>query len=63
MTCVPNDDGSQTCDLQQFNQGDAAWMLTSTAIVYMMTPGVGFFYGGMVHSTLRHTWRTQLPCH
>ena len=30
------------------NDGDTAWMLTSTALVYLMTPGVGFFYGGMV---------------
>ena len=29
--------------------GDAAWMLTSTAIVLMMTiPGVALFYAGMV---------------
>jgi len=31
------------------NSGDTAWMLTSTAIVLMMTiPGLGLFYGGMV---------------
>jgi Amt family ammonium transporter len=31
------------------NAGDTAWMLTSTAIVLMMTiPGVALFYGGMV---------------
>lgn len=30
------------------NDGDTAWMMTSTALVYLMTPGVGFFYGGMV---------------
>jgi len=29
------------------NAGDASWMLTSTALVYLMTPGLGFFYGGM----------------
>jgi len=28
--------------------GDAAWMLTSSALVYMMTPALGFFYGGLV---------------
>ena len=29
--------------------GDTAWMLTSTALVLMMTiPGVALFYGGMV---------------
>ncbi|HEY4274946.1 MAG TPA: ammonium transporter [Rhizomicrobium sp.] len=31
------------------NTGDAAWMLTSSALVLMMTiPGLGLFYGGMV---------------
>lgn len=28
--------------------GDIAWMLTSTALVLLMTPGLAFFYGGMV---------------
>lgn len=28
--------------------GDASWMLVSTALVYMMTPALGFFYGGLV---------------
>src|SRR3954454_3088003 len=29
--------------------GDTAWMLTSTAVVLMMTgPGLALFYGGMV---------------
>ena len=31
------------------SQGDTAWMLTSVALVLMMTlPGLGLFYGGMV---------------
>jgi Amt family ammonium transporter len=31
------------------NSGDTAWMLTSTALVLMMTiPGLALFYGGMV---------------
>ena len=28
--------------------GDAAWLLTSSALVLIMTPGLAFFYGGMV---------------
>ncbi len=33
----------------ELNSGDTAWMLTSTAIVLMMTiPGIALFYGGMV---------------
>lgn len=30
------------------NTGDTAWMLTSSALVLLMTPGLSFFYGGMV---------------
>jgi Amt family ammonium transporter len=33
----------------QLDRGDTAWMLTSTALVLMMTvPGLALFYGGMV---------------
>src|SRR5690606_33261624 len=28
--------------------GTTAWLLASTALVMLMTPGVGFFYGGLV---------------
>lgn len=30
------------------NSGDIAWMLISSALVLVMTPGLAFFYGGMV---------------
>ncbi|WP_174590388.1 ammonium transporter [Methanocella conradii] len=30
------------------SSGDTAWLLASTALVMIMTPGVGFFYGGLV---------------
>ena len=30
------------------NTGDMAWMLIATALVLLMTPGLSFFYGGMV---------------
>jgi Amt family ammonium transporter len=32
------------------NAGDTAWMLTSTALVLLMTPALAFFYGGLVRS-------------
>ncbi|OKS85269.1 Putative ammonium transporter [Mucilaginibacter polytrichastri] len=32
-----------------FDTGDIAWMLVSTALVLIMTPGLAFFYGGMVN--------------
>lgn len=28
--------------------GDVAWILTSSALVFVMTPGLAFFYGGLV---------------
>lgn len=30
--------------------GDSAWMLISSALVLLMTPGLAFFYGGLVRS-------------
>jgi Amt family ammonium transporter len=30
------------------NAADVAWMLTATALVLLMTPALGFFYGGLV---------------
>jgi Amt family ammonium transporter len=30
------------------DSGDTAWVLTSAALVLLMTPGLAFFYGGMV---------------
>lgn len=30
------------------NTGDTAWVLISSALVMLMTPGLAFFYGGMV---------------
>ncbi|OBK18979.1 ammonia channel protein [Mycobacterium asiaticum] len=32
------------------NTGDTAWMLASSALVLLMTPGLAFFYGGMVRA-------------
>ena len=32
------------------DSGDTAWVLTSAALVLFMTPGLAFFYGGMVRS-------------
>jgi Amt family ammonium transporter len=40
---------AQTADAPKLDTGDTAWMLTSTALVLMMTiPGLALFYGGMV---------------
>ena len=32
------------------NSADTAWLLVSTALVLLMTPALGFFYGGLVRS-------------
>ena len=34
----------------QLDSGNAAWILTSASLVFLMTPGVAFFYGGMVRA-------------
>jgi ammonium transporter, Amt family len=33
---------------QEINEADNAWVMISAALVLIMIPGVGFFYGGMV---------------
>lgn len=45
------------------NAGDTAWVLTAAALVMIMTPALGFFYGGLVQrknvlSTLMHSFFT-----
>ena len=36
-------------DSSQYSGADIAWMLIATALVFLMTPGLALFYGGMVH--------------
>jgi Amt family ammonium transporter len=43
------------------NSGDTAWVLVSTALVMLMTPGLALFYGGLVRrknvlSTIMHSF-------
>jgi Amt family ammonium transporter len=35
-------------EVVKFDGADTAWMIVATALVLLMTPGLGFFYGGMV---------------
>ncbi|MDH7600698.1 MAG: ammonium transporter [Armatimonadota bacterium] len=42
--CTPAVAGSAA----KVDAGDTAWVLASTALVFLMTPGLGLFYGGMV---------------
>lgn len=39
---------SFVCDFSKIDKADVAWMITATIFVLMMTPGLSFFYGGMV---------------
>ncbi len=49
-----------------FNTGDTGFMLIATSLVMLMTPGLAFFYGGLVgrnmpasHAKLlNEPWRT-----
>jgi Amt family ammonium transporter len=42
---LPNFQG----EANTYNPADIAWVLVATALVFIMTPGLAFFYGGMVH--------------
>jgi ammonium transporter, Amt family len=44
VPALPNfDDGGK------YNTADISWIIVATAMVFLMTPGLAFFYGGMVH--------------
>ncbi|HEV2830416.1 MAG TPA: ammonium transporter [Hanamia sp.] len=36
-------------DAGKYNSADIAWIIVASALVFLMTPGLAFFYGGMVH--------------
>jgi len=36
-------------DTNIYNQADMVWIIVATALVFLMTPALAFFYGGMVH--------------
>jgi Amt family ammonium transporter len=40
--------GANTAAAGTISAGDTAWMLTATGLVLLMTPGLSYFYGGMV---------------
>src|SRR4029453_15616527 len=33
----------------KYSAADISWIIVATALVFLMTPGLAFFYGGMVH--------------
>src|SRR5512133_2846903 len=47
--------------MDRISAGDTAWVLTAAALVMLMTPALGFFYGGLVRrknvlSTIMHSF-------
>ncbi len=36
-------------DAGKYNSADIAWIIVATCLVFIMTPALAFFYGGMVH--------------
>ena len=45
-----NADEGAAAAVAKLDTGDTAWVLASTALVLLMTPGLAFFYGGMVRT-------------
>lgn len=41
--------GEVFADTSKYSTGDITWVLVATALVFIMTPGLAFFYGGMVN--------------
>jgi Amt family ammonium transporter len=41
---------AQTAALTEMSAPDTVWMLVATALVLLMTPALGFFYGGLVRA-------------
>jgi len=44
----------------EFSAADTAWMLVATGLVLLMTPGLAFFYGGLVRS--KNVLNTMMMC-
>ena len=47
--------------VSKLNKGDTAWMIVATTLVMLMTPGLGYFYSGMVRkynvvATIMHSY-------
>lgn len=51
-----------TGDTYVYNLGDIAWVLASTALVWLMIPDVGFFYSGLLRrkNALSMIWMSMI---
>ena len=45
-----------------YNLGDTAWIIVATALVWLMIPGVGFFYSGLLRrkNALSMIWASMM---
>jgi Amt family ammonium transporter len=45
-----------------YNLGDIAWVIAATALVWIMIPGVGFFYSGLLRrkNALSMIWLSMM---
>ena len=48
ITGITASPGADWAEVMESNPGDVAWMVVASAFVLLMTPGLAFFYGGMV---------------
>jgi hypothetical protein len=55
---VTDDDGKQVV----YNLGDMAWVISAMALVFIMIPGVGYFYSGLLRrkNALSMIWASML---
>jgi Amt family ammonium transporter len=55
---VTDDDGKQVI----YNLGDMAWVIAAMALVFIMIPGVGYFYSGLLRrkNALSMIWASML---
>ncbi len=61
--CAFVPEGKSVAGTSPINPADTAWMLTATALVLFMTPGLSFFYGGMVgHRNVISTMLQSFVC-
>ncbi|KAH8075987.1 ammonium transporter [Cristinia sonorae] len=53
---------AETGDSGVYDLGDIAWVLTSTALVWIMIPGLGFFYSGLLRrkNALSMIWLSMM---
>jgi hypothetical protein len=52
----------ETNSIQVYNNGNIAWIIAATALVWIMIPGVGFFYSGLLRrkNALSMIWLSMM---